>query len=204
MIRLVKNPLHPEAVYVDLQALTPKDDLSTIQVPEGLKRVRITLDADAPPPEGWDQVKRMVEIRVPATLRDVHSPLVRTVNGPHWEPWFEAHWDYYRDTHDDNPPERPDDLRHTFGDAIEPGTAVFIGDGFASLRGMKGGVIEAGWIGGSRTSVEMAVNWCIDRAAAMGAKFVAFEAEDTDPPLWNAIHAQGRPYKMWITYEITE
>ncbi len=202
MIRLQQNTLHPAAAYVDESVLTPVDDLSDAEVPDGYERLRVTLpEGSALRPEGWAEVKKTALFRI----EPEHFPRlkVKPVEGSDWETWFEAHWAYYMDCSSDNPPVRPANLRRAFGDAIEAGSAVTIGSGFASLRGMRAGIIEAGWIGGTTDEVKTGIKWCLHKAHQIGAKAVEFEADDIDPPLWSALHALSDPTEIFVTYELT-
>lgn len=205
MIRLFKNPMHPRTAYVDATVLTPGDDLDDLDLPNGYDRVRVTLDAQSDlAPTTWDQVRRTASFRIPATLRDLPYDAVHKVGSTEWDDWFAAHWDHYAALNSDIPLEKPANLRRSFGAAIEEGTAAFVLDGFASLRGMRAGVAEAGWIGGSKKAVKYGVEWCIDRGAAIRARYVSFDVDDTDPLLWKALHAEGKPVEVTTTWELSD
>lgn len=202
MIRLVQNPLHPESAFVDEDALSHADDLDSLEVPEGYLRVRLTLPLGSElAPKNWQAVRRSATFELSA--RHEHCPHAMPVKQTEWSAWFEAHWDYYSDCHSDNPPARPIDLRRAFGQSIEDGTAAFIGSGFASLRGMSAGMSEAGWIGGTKAEVEEGIRWCRTQAKEIGAKAVIFEAEDTDPFLWSALHKMSEPTEVFETFELS-
>ncbi|OUD10097.1 hypothetical protein BVC71_00840 [Marivivens niveibacter] len=202
MIRLVQNPLHPYAAYLDVDRLTQHDDLNAVELPEGYDRVIATLpfDHDYDLSE-WSEMSRSGVFNLAA--RAVDCPNARVVAASQMDQWLNAHWDYYRDCKSDNLPEKPTNLRHTFGQSIEDGTAAFIGGGFASLRGMRGGVAEAGWIAGNRAEINEAIDWCLTQADRIGARVVQFDAEDTDPFLWSALMARGKPAETYVTYQKT-
>lgn len=202
MIRLVQNPLHPESAFVDEDAVVVGDDLDELGVPDGYERVRLILpEGSELRPQNWQVVRRSAVFELPP--HNELCPNAVLVKPADWAAWFEAHWEYYRDCHSDNPPARPVDLRRAFGDAIEDGTAVFIGSGFASLRGMTAGVSEAGWIGGNKSEVEEGVRWCRAKAHEIGAKSVRFDADDTDPFLWSALHKLANPIEVFETFELS-
>ena len=202
MIRLVQNPLHPESAFVDEDALVVGDDLDELGVPDGYKRVRLILPVGSElRPQNWQVVRRTAVFELPPQL-DL-CPNAVLVQPAGWAAWFEAHWEYYLDCHSDNPPARPVDLRRAFGEAIEDGTAAFIGSGFASLRGMKAGVSEVGWIGGNKSEVEEGILWCRAKAHEIGAKSVRFDADDTDPFLWSALHKLADPIEVFETFDLS-
>ena len=200
------NPLHPEAVFLE----DATDDLASFEMPDGFARARVIFDAgqepDGLPALGWQAVKRTAVFRLPTQNVPGIEAHVHAVSGPKMNEWFEMHWQYYDACHSDNPPKRPANLARTFGQTIEDGSAVMIdaamGAGFASLRGMRAGVSEAGWIGGSAQAVQLGIVWCCHFGQRIGAREIEFEADDTDPPLWSALSQKARPKQEFTTWEM--
>ena len=202
MIRLFQNTLHPNAAYLDTASLDTADDLTTLEVPDGYVRVLLTVDQGADLDlTDWAEVQRTAVFLLDAA--DCHCPTARAIGAPEMNDWLEAHWAYYRDANSANPAERPMNLRRVFGQSIEDGTAAFIGSGFASLRGMRAGVAEAGWISGTPAEVAEAIDWCLTQAHRIGATQVEFTAQDTDPFLFAALKKRAAPTQIDITYEKT-
>lgn len=200
------NPLHPEAVYLE-DALGA---LAEFEMPDGYARARLICDTGQQPDEmtelGWQAIKRTALFRLPTqSIPEIESHVQR-VSGQKLTDWFEMHWQYYDACHSDNPPKRPANLARMFGQSIEDGSAVLIetpvGAGFASLRGMRAGVSEAGWIGGPAQAVQLGIVWCCHFGHCIGAREIEFEADDTDPPLWSALCQKARPVQEFTTWEL--
>ena len=200
------NPLHPTAVYPEGTDI----DLDGFVVPEGFQRARLICDAGRAPDglieAGWQQVKRTAYFRIATQAISGVEAKVTAAVGPNLTDWYKLHWQYYEACHSDNPPQRPASLARTFGQSIEDGSAVFIdtehGMGFASLRGMRAGVSEAGWLGGPALAVQLGIVWCCHFGHSIGAREIEFEADDTDPPLWSALQKKARPIQEFETWEL--